>query len=680
MKNLPIFFFVLSIVSCKPEFDKISWETDLTSPVVYTELNIQDLIKDSIISFDTTSDQILTFIYQKELIDVNFDSLVNLNSASTSKNVRLETIEFADQTITYGISMGEVIAQAGELAQFLVPDQSNSPIPAYSGLLNQTLPVDANNIFEEMTLSEGMLDIIIENGLQTDLSNLNLILRNEGSTDFLAVVNTPLIAANQTETFNFSLDGKTINGNLEVEIVSADIVGTNGIPVPIDYSDALITNIVIRDIVLLEGLAIFPEQELFDEDTTIAFSLVETELTKITVETGGVEILGASTIQDTIHVEYFIPSATKDGQIFKLFFDLPPAEVGGSTSITEFFDFSGYELDLTGKDNDTINTIYTQSRGWIDSSGVLTHISLEDSLFITVKVKDVVPSSAIGYLGRDTIEETQSVEVELFQDLEGTFDLNQVEVSLMTENFIGANGKINIRELSAIRDNQSISLESNNLNNFFLINPGVQTNQAETPVTSTTSQILFTESNSNIDQLVELKPTEFDIDVEVIINPDQNNEPGFLYKGFGVTNELQLKIPLNISANNLHLTDTSDVNFSIPEGITSGTFILIAENSYPLETNLDIMLLDQAGLEIDELSTNSQIQAGEINSDGMVIQSKKTVINIPFDNTNGEINNTKKIAFKGSFNTKPEDQTVNIYNNYDLKLKLVINTSYGIGQ
>ena len=179
---------------------------------------------------------------------------------------------------------------------------------------------------------------------------------------------------------------------------------------------------------------------------------------------------------------------------------------------------------------------------------------------------------------------------------------------------------------------------------------------------------------------MELKPNEFDIDVEVIINPNQNNEPGFLYKGFGVTNELQLKIPLNISANNLHLTDTSDVNFSIPEGITSGTFILIAENSYPFETNLDIMLLDQAGLEIDELSTNSQIQAGEINSDGMVIQSKKTVINIPFNNTNGEIDNTKKIAFKGSFNTKPEDQTVNIYSNYDLKLKLVINTSYGIGQ
>lgn len=680
MKNLPILLFVLSIFSCKPEFDKISWETDLTSPVVYTELNIQHLIKDSIISFDTANDQVLIFIYQKELIDVNFDSLVNLNSASTSKNVRLETINFSDQTITHSISMGDIVAQAGEFAQFLIPDQSNSAIPAYTALLNQTLPVDANNLFEEMTLSEGMLDIIIENGLQTDLSNLNLILRNEGSTDFLAVVNTPLIAANQTETFNFPLDGKTINGNLEVEIVSADIVGTNGVNVPIDYSDALTTNIVIRDIILLEGLAIFPEQELFDEDTTIAFNLVETELTKITVETGGVEILGASTIQDTIHVEYFIPSATKDGQIFKLFFDLPPAEVGSSTSITEFFDFSGYELDLTGQNNDTINTIYTQSRGWIDSSGVLTHISLEDSLFITIQVKDIVPSAAIGYLGRDTIEKTQSVEVELFKDLEGTFNLNQVEVSLMTENFIGANGKINIRELNAERDNQSISLQSNDLNNFFLINPGIQTNQAENPVTSTTSQILFTESNSNIDQLIELKPTEFDIDVEVVINPNQNNESGFLYKGFGIANDIQLKIPLNLSANNLHLIDTSDVSFSIPEGITSGTFILIAENNYPFEVNLDIMLLDQAGLEIDELSTNSQILAGDVNSDGIVTHAKKTVINIPFDNTNGEINNTKKIAFKGSFNTKPENQTVNIYSNYDLKLKLVINTSYGIGQ
>ena len=52
------------------------------------------------------------------------------------------------------------------------------------------------------------------------------------------------------------------------------------------------------------------------------------------------------------------------------YIELPPALLVEAL-VNEFFDFSGYQLDLTGKYGDTVNTIYTNSSGWIDSSGIL---------------------------------------------------------------------------------------------------------------------------------------------------------------------------------------------------------------------------------------------------------------------------------------------------------------------
>ena len=62
-------------------------------------------------------------------------------------------------------------------------------------------------------------------------------------------------------------------GNLEGWNGGLDIVGTAPNAVTIDYSDALTAKIVIRDIELQEGIAIFPSQEIFDEDTVVAFDI-----------------------------------------------------------------------------------------------------------------------------------------------------------------------------------------------------------------------------------------------------------------------------------------------------------------------------------------------------------------------------------------------------------------------
>ena len=164
MKNLLILLVILlTFFSCKHEFEKPYWDVSLASPLAFSTIDLNDISRDSIFSIDTLSDNSLTLVYQNQLLDVSIDSNFRLNAISTTKNVKLETIIFPDQTITHDVNFGELIQSSG--LGFLFPNDSLRIIPAIAGVINDVIPIDANEYFEQMTLSEGYIDIIISNNL-----------------------------------------------------------------------------------------------------------------------------------------------------------------------------------------------------------------------------------------------------------------------------------------------------------------------------------------------------------------------------------------------------------------------------------------------------------------------------------------------------------------------------------
>ena len=676
MKNLLILTVILlTFFSCKHEFEKPYWDVSLASPIAFSTIDLDDISTDSIFSIDTLSDNSLTLVYQNEILDVSIDSNFQLNAISTTKNVKLETIVFPDQTIPHEINFGELIQSTG--LGFLFPNDSLRIIPAISGAINDIVPIDANEYFEQMTLNQGFMDITISNNLASDLSNLVINLRNEGEATNLVEINLPYLASGDVFQTTESLANQIIYGDMAIEILNADMVGTGSTPVLIQYQDALATEIKIRDLILEQGIAIFPSQEIFNEDTVVAFDIGDVRLTRVLVDEGGVEVIGVSTVQDTLKIEYIIPGATKDGQEFKLNFNLPPAPVGESMTVVEFFDFSGYEIDLTGQFGDTINTLYTVSRGWIDSSGIVTEISLQDSIFNTITVKEIIPAKAWGYLGSDTISGEESIDFDFFDDLNGSFDLEQLDVSLVTKNFLGSKGEVTIKKLEAVSNSQSISLNSDQINSPFEIEAA--TSNSDNTITSSELEITFNQDNSNIDELVELKPNAFNFEYEIITNNDLNQELGFAYKGQGVKSELQMKIPVFISLDNIAFSDTVDVDFTIPSDIDQGSFTVLAENGYPLNAQIELLMLDDANNLIETLISGQEILAGEIDQNGIVSAVKLSQLNVPFSNASN-LNNTKKVGFRVSFSTSPQNQTVKFYSDYAIKLKLVGNFNYTLGQ
>jgi hypothetical protein len=665
------------MISCKHDFEKPYWNTDISTPIAFSQMSILNIANDSTISFDTLGDQRLSFIYLQKLIDFKADSLIYIDPISTTKNVKLDSINFSDTRVTHSVSMGQLAASV-PLGNLLFPDGGQAVIPAYANLLNDTFPIDANAYFETMTFSEGFIDLSIHNGLPTDLSNVILELRNKDDINTIISMNIPLLTSGQTEIATESLAGKTLLGDLEAEILSADIVGTSPNAVDIDYQDALEAKITIRDIKVEEGIAIFPTQEIFNEDTVVSFDIGDIKLNKVLVDEGGVEVVGVSTIQDTLKIEYKIPGTTLNGKPFEFYFELPPAPIGGSISVTKFFDFSNYEIDMTGKYYDTINTIYTESRGWIDSSGVITNISLSDSVFNTITIKEIKPKIAWGYLGNDTLSESHSIDFSTFSNFSGEIDLTQLDVSLNTHNFIGASADVFIQNFNSQSNQQTINLQSNILATPFYI-PSAQENSTSSflmPMPSTNS-LVFNEENSNIDEILESKPQRINLDVDFILNPDGNQNNGFFFKEFGLKSDLEINIPLSLSAKNISFKDTANLSLKV-DHINDGYFTILAQNNYPLEAQLFLTLLDQNNRVLERLSSQQFIQASEVKPDGRTLGLQSSELLFHFQSISESLNQCHKIAFEAVLNTPENPQYVSLYSDYFIDLKLIANFNYTI--
>ena len=140
-----------------------------------------------------------------------------------------------------------------------------------------------------------------------------------------------------------------------------------------------------------------------------------------------------------------------------------------------------------------------------------------------------------------------------------------------------------------------------------------------------------------------------------------------------------MKIPVFISLDNIAFSDTVDVDFTIPSDIDQGSFTVLAENGYPLNAQIELLMLDDANNLIETLISGQEILAGEIDQNGIVSAVKLSQLNVPFSNASN-LNNTKKVGFRVSFSTSPQNQTVKFYSDYAIKLKLVGNFNYTLGQ
>lgn len=664
--------FLTTLFGCKPEVQTPHWDTEFIAPLIHTNMSLANSLSDTLFSEDSLNHQI-TFKHAIDMGSFNLDELAEFEEHVVNKSVKLDNITFNDITISNSISLGTIFTNAGGGLENL--DGATAMLPDYPNAYSEQIEFTANDIFQSMSLTYGSLEVSIENNLPTAISNVTLAIYNTANpSEVIANIEFPFIESGATASQTHPLDGLIIGGDLTADIINIDLVGTSS-PVDIDFADELISTFSIQNIVPYEAIAVLPNQDVFNEDTIIAFDLDEVRLTEILLAEGTIEATGVSTIDDTVKLRYEIPGATLEGMPFALYMEIPPSINNTASSITQTFDFSNYRLDLRGENLDTVNCLYTIANGWIDSTGVLSHVSLEnDSLSYTLIIKDLKPKYIKGYLGQDTLSpDPQSTSFDLFDGLAGHLDLEKVKSTLAIENGFGVSAQLNINDLSVTNSaNESLSLNGSAAENPIVIDAAT-----DNPFEGSEQTIVIDENNSNMDALIEFFPKTMTLSSSVIINPNDEAE-GFLYTEHGINSSLLLEMPLSFSSDGLFLTDTIEFSTEMPSELNNGAFQLIIDNEYPFRTEVSMKLLNSNMNVLESFDGLAAVEGAIVATDGSLVESTRSIIDIPGEDLGHSLNNTAYIIFQTSLSTTGEGyQSVTSQQAVSVKLVGKINQTIG---
>lgn len=668
--------------SCRREFDKPRWDTQVLAPLVKSKLTIRDLIKDST-QVETEIDNSISLVNRQQIFTYTIDSLVSLEAPQYKKTVKLSSLVLADQVVTRRISLGEIAlqlkAQGNPIGdQIILAGKLGFPIP-FPGVNDITagpINIDVNQFFQTADLLSGQMIVSVQNGLPLDISNLQFSLKNAVPPSVITSQTFTNILAHTTQSKTQDLSGKTIGSSIDATIDDMDIASGTAV---IDTSDALVVTLAIKNIKVFSATAIFPAQDVVNDTTDVELtSLNNVELTSTIIRQGTVRADVYSTAEDTVRFTYEIPSATKDGHTFMFEAIVPPAPPNGTSFATFNTDFSGYLLDLTGKNGDTYNKFYNVLIGKIKYTGRVVTLSLDDSLDITLTLVDPKPSYIKGYLGNDNLAVGPgNVDVTIFKNISAsTLDFSSADINIVFENALGIPADATLNNLTAYNSKTGTSqtLTGTPINQAFPISPATEGGGFPIPVQST----IDLSTGSNATSLLNILPDKFSYAGNFQFNPagiTGNPHTDFAYSGVDLKAFLDIKIPLSVIASNMVLSDTA--SFDIPalktSGFKDGKFNLLVWNGFPFDVKVDMRFLDQYGVQVDSIITTNTILAAPIDASGKVTQSKYTAV--PFQLSEARVNSiadrVTQVVFTARFDTQPVNTHVSIYDDYSIDFKLV---------
>lgn len=679
---LLILVALIGITSCKPDIES-AWDTRYLVPLVTGELDIYDLVPDTLAVIGENQD--VTLVYQTDLLDYDLtEEAIEIPDTSVEYFVSLDSLSLDDQFLTIPISLGQIAIDLGFPYGTLIIAANGTEIALdpIIGLSTDPTPVDATSFFESATFLSGWLDISIANGFPVDLDTVVFELVNSVGGETVVYdtfFSVPAGGVPVIETYDLS--GMTVEGNLLGQIAYFSTPGSDT-PVLIDTSDVLVINMTAYDMELSEAVAVFPEQNLINNANDVEYDMGGPEFTLMGIEQGFVVIYVENTIDDTIHIVYDIPGAIDEfGEHVHIETAVGPDEI-----VDQAFDIAGYTIDLRGSSGDEVNTFYQEFSARIKYTGVASHISLDDSLKVVYGLEGIVPNELRGYLGEYEIDIADTTSgVELFDQFEsGIIEFGDINIDLEIENGLGAGGLVTIHSLGGLNSETG---EVVMLDCPSVIGVPINVNRAlDNPYVPGYTTITLNSANSNINELIEIFPDKLFYDVGMQVNPNGNefNYQDFVINTSRINISFNLSMPLEFMASDLTLRSEFPVALDADagtDGVGNIDVTLYADNSFPLSAALKITFYDAMGLALDSIDFGGYVlEAGVLSDDCRVHDPTTTELHDLVDGTlKDAILNADHAVATVVFNTESIptcSEIVKIYSDYKMQIQLVGDINY----
>ncbi|MFM8431722.1 MAG: hypothetical protein ACKOA1_02900 [Bacteroidota bacterium] len=432
-----------------------------------------------------------------------------------------------------------------------------------------------------------------------------------------------------------------------------------------------------------------PGTPFFTNNKNILLNVKGAELLEAVIRKGNIRLTARNTLPTKVYFTYNIPEARRNGQPFSFSASVDSGSFSDPKIYTTTLDFSEYDVNLTGATFDLVNTFAYNVVARSDSAGPSIVVNPGDTLLnISTDMLGITPRYVKGYIGQDSFDAVDTFEVgigNLFTG--GQLLLDSARLRLDLKNNIGADIQAYISSIRSVnsRTGNSVNLSASdvllrNLN----INRAFETGEDSNPIRPSTRTLVMDNSNSNLNVFLQNLPDRIVTDLRYTLNPlgnvSGNND--FIFDDRLISTSVRLEIPLRLSTTDLTLTDTltlSLAGFTDLEKLGDAELVLSAENGFPFDMDLQLLTIDNNRQVTDSLLIPGRIAAGTTDNNLQVTGRVRTDITIPLDiHRKNRLLSSPYLIIRAVVNSVGNPDYLYIYQDYTLKLKLILDGSYGI--
>ena len=307
------------------------------------------------------------------------------------------------------------------------------------------------------------------------------------------------------------------------------------------------------------------------------------------------------------------------------------------------------------------------------------YVNLDES------ITGITFSKLFGYLGQTPISFKQdSVELNIFKNnTSGSFRLKEPKLYIYANNAIGMPISLNFDLLEAVKlPNNIVNISGTGFPNPWLIASPTYNQLGE----SIESSFMLDNTNSNVDDAINILPTLFNCQASGITNPNGNPDvdKNFIFDTSRIGLDVKVELPLFGRAWDFILQDTIDfpLDADVMDKVETMLFKFNITNGFPMEANMQIYFADSilnpdsTYIILDSMFVPAEevICSGKIGSppDYKVISPTYKYSQATIDkNKVARLVNTKKLILRSRLATTNNGTTdVKIFSYYDIDVKI----------
>lgn len=383
-----------------------------------------------------------------------------------------------------------------------------------------------------------------------------------------------------------------------------------------------------------------PGQTFLEDSNFTRYDFGNAQLTHLNILSGQMVISVSSELTGPSVLEYALPTMTKNGVPFFIKENVPASINGTPTIVNKTIDLAGYQISLTGLQNDDFNVLASTYRAYIDSSSAPVPVTSGQNFIANNSLSGIIPSYLRGSFGSETTQVQESnIEIDAFSNIKGgQISLDQASLVFEIKNEAGIDASIDVNLIKGTNTyNQTeVSLNSPLSNGTINLNRATETNGIFSSPYATAYSKSLNASNSNVSEFIANLPNELSYDFAIDLNPLGNvsNSNDFLYGNTGIEINLDAKIPLNFNASNLLFSDTSDFEIDSTSQedanqIIDGYLNVYNTNWFPFDLELQFYLMNENLVIIDSIFSTPQVVSGAAATFGVVDFPMESMMKAP---------------------------------------------------